>query len=255
MALTPNTPTPSPFQQMKPPTGPQITPATAKSTGQGGQAQPPYLQMRTPTSAPAVPNQPTPTQPVITPKPSVMGDTVNPANRAPTMQNNAPSITPANKPPQTGGTDLGGVYSFFKSDLENQAKQAKSNAISDASARGVYYGTPLTGSEADIDTQLQRGIGQLGAGMYSSEQQNQLARLGLASNLGWQGGLNAPPAPGPMDWSGLGALFSNSNPTQPNQTPGQAPATANRSGPVITPASGTKTGEGYSTPKKGPQIS
>ena len=47
----------------------------------------------------------------------------------------------------------------------------------------------------------------------------------MASNLSAQGGANAPPLPGQMDWSGLGALFGSGT------APGQAP----RQGPVISP--------------------
>lgn len=86
-------------------------------------------------------------------------------------------------PPQAGGTDLSGVYNFFKSDLQNQQKQALAGTQADAAARGVYYGTPLTGSEADINTQYLRGLGQLQAGMYGNEQQNQLARLAIGTQL------------------------------------------------------------------------
>ena len=242
--------------------GPSITPQTLNSAGRGGQQNPPYLQMKNqiPGASPTMAQS----SPVITPGPSAMGDTVkrpmptpgmpsitpqgpmgNPAAatpqppapmpqvpKAPNMPEAgpAPQITPASAPPQTppqaGGDKLGDVYNFFKSDLQNQTHQAKANAITDASARGVYYGTPLTGSETDIDTQYLRGLGQLQSGMYGNAQQDSLARLGLASNLGYQGLAQQPNAPGAMDWSALGNLFGPS-PTNPN-----GPA---RKGPVITP--------------------
>lgn len=240
---------PSPFQQA--PVGPSITPKTLNATGQGGQANPPYLQMRSGFGA-----KPNASAPVITPNASAPGDTMarkNPAmSPMPTIQpsanNNAPPITPAGSqpnpgtPPQRGGQSLGDVYNFMKSDLQNQTKQAKSNAVADASSRGVYYSTPLTGSEADIDTQYLRGLGQLDAGMYGNEQQNQLARLGMATNLSAQGAMNAPASPGPMDFSGLGALFgsSPSSPTSP-------PVAGTRTGPVITPQ---KSGEGVKPTQK-----
>lgn len=206
----------SPFAQAGK-TGPSISPATMNSTQRGGQQNPAYLQMR----KPVVPGS-AKTNPVITPMAAMGGDTVNKRNPGP------PSITPVANKPQAGGNSLGDVYNFFKSDLQNQTKQAKSSAIADASARGVYYGTPLTGSEADIDTQYLRGLGQLQTGMYGNEQQNQLERLGMATNLINQSGANAPPMPGGMDFSGLGALFgSPSAPKQPSAQP--------RQGPVITP--------------------
>lgn len=216
----------SPFA--KPMSGPSISPATMKSTQRGGQQNPAYLQMRKP-MAPGSAQ----TNPVITPGPTMGGDTVNPA-RHPAMPS-GPPITPQAPaqpphPPQAGGNSLGDVYNFFKSDLQNQAKQAKSGAIADASARGVYYGTPLTGSEADIDTQYQRGLGQFSAGMYGNAQQDQLSRLGMAVNLQGQSGSNMPPVPEGMDWSGLGALFGNSP-----ASPGAPPVAAPRQGPAITP--------------------
>lgn len=237
--------TQSPFRDA---TGPQVTPKTMNSAGAGGQMNPNYLQMRTPTMAnasagpmsppPAYPQQQT--QPTVTP-PGGFGGLINKLSRG-TPSPSGPQVSPPPTapagPPQAGGNSLGGVYNFFKSDLENQAKQAEAGAKADASARGVYYGTPLTGSEADIHTQFLRGLGQLQAGMYGNEQQNQLARLGLASNLSWQNAMNQPPSPGPMDWSSLGAIFGNSpsvsgqrgGPTQqyyPDGTP--------RNGPQITP--------------------
>lgn len=211
--------------------GPQITPQTLTATGQGGQQQPPYLQARRPTiTAPGQPpTAPAPppaysgqnTQPVVSP-PGGQSPPVTPPNPnvSQTQQKGAPDPTPD----QQGGTDLGGVYKFFKSDLENQRNQALASTRADASARGVFYGTPLTGSEADINTQYLRGLGQLQAGMYGNEQQNQLARLGLASNLLFQGQFGQPPMPGATDWSSLGSLF------------GQQPQVGGkRTGPVVTP--------------------
>jgi hypothetical protein len=227
--------------------GPSITPNTLNSAAKGGQQNPPYLQMKTPVKAAPTQAQ---TAPVITPAASAPGDTVRraqavpeapsvPTGQAPTpampsippTPTAGPAITPAGAPPQAGGNTLDDVYNFFKSDLQNQTKQAKANSISDASARGVYYGTPLTGSEADIDTQYLRGLGQLQSGMYGNAQSDALARLGLASNLGYQGLMQQPATSAPMNWAALGNLFgsSPSNPT-----------TDKRNGPVITPP---KTGQ------------
>lgn len=233
-------PTGSPFKQPIDKSGPGITPKTMASAGQGGQANPSYLQMRSPSNPTG-----NGTRPVITPKPTGMGDTVAPSMPKPVsnqvmpqgLPQAGPNITPASggaQPPQAGGEDLNGLYNFFKSDLQNQTKQAKSGAIADASARGVYYGTPLTGSEADIDTQYLRGLGQLQSGMYGNEQQDQLSRLGMATNLIGQSGANAPPVPGDLDLSSLGMLFGSSS-----NTPASPAVNAPRQGPVIT-----KNGEG-----------
>lgn len=204
--------------------GPAITPKTLTSAGQGGQAAPPYLQTRTP----MMPGMPA--QPVVTPKPTAPGDSVGGMGK-PAMSAPGTSEPSGGAPPQAGGQNLNDVYGFFKSDLENQKNQALASTKADASARGVYYGTPLTGSEADINTQYLRGLGQLQSGMYGNEQQNQLARLGLASSMGWQNSLNAPPMPGQTDFSSLGALFS----PQPNANA--------RTGPAITPKGNTVPGQ------------
>jgi hypothetical protein len=125
------------------------------------------------------------------------------------------------------GNSLEDLRKFYESDLDNQAKQAKASAISDASARGVYYGTPLTGSEADIDTQLARGKGQFRAGMFGNQQQDVLSRLQLAAQLMGQNASGQPPMPGGLDLSGIGSLFANN--------PAPYDTSAARTGPAITP--------------------
>lgn len=210
------------------PTGPQITPYSS-TTRTGGAALPPYLQTRRPTSASGAMGAPAPTystqqtQPVVTPKSTaVPGEVATPVKQQIGTGTSVPNV------PQAGGQNLADIYKFFKSDLLNQTNQALANARSDAAARGVFYGTPLTGSEADINTQYLRGLGQLQAGMYGNEQQNILARLGLASNLGWQSGMMAPPMPAQTDYfSQLGQLFG-----PPTPQFGQSPVVSNtRMGP------------------------
>lgn len=187
--------------------GPSITPATMQSAAAGGQKAPPYLQART---APRPGMQP---KPIITPKASAPGDVMAPKNTA--------MPTPGTPPPQKGGGTLADVYKFFQSDLENKKNQALADTRADAEKRGVFYGTPLTGSEADINTQYLRGVGQLQAGMYGNEQENTMRKLGLAVQLMGQEGQNAPPMPGGLDFSALGALFAQprEGPTAPKMTP------------------------------------
>lgn len=202
--------------------GPTITPNTMQNQG-GGAALPPYLQVRKPTTFAGTLSQVN--KPVVTPKSTATpGEVASPQSQP--KQAQAPAVTPAGQqPPQAGGQTLADVYNYFKSDLENQRKQAMAGSIADASARGVYYGTPLTGSEADIQTQYLRGLGQLQAGMYGNEQQNQLARLGLATQLF---GSTPQPQTGGIDpsiYQMLGSLFGGS-PTVSGQ----------RSGPSMTPA-------------------
>jgi len=155
-----------------------------------------------------------------------------PINKVPTGTQLQPAAPAASTTP---GGSLADVYKFFQSDLENQKNQALAGSRSDAAARGVFYGTPLTGSEADINTQYLRGLGQLQAGMYGNEQQNTNQRLQLATQLFGMGANGQPSAPGAMDFSGLASLF------------GPSPAvSAPRNGPAITPMQ--KTGDKI-TPK------
>lgn len=207
--------------------GAPLSPMGTNQTGNGGQANPPYLQHRKRLPRPV--NGST-TAPVMTPgNYAAPGENSAQMTSSPGLKLNPQPVQPqapltqaggaAPTPPQAGGNDLAGTYDFFKSDLANQAKQAKSNAVADASARGVYYGTPLTGSEADIDTQYQRGLGQLQAGMYGNLQQDQLTRLGLATNL--LGSNPSMPAGGidPNMFSSLGQLFGTSAISAPRKSP------------------------------------
>lgn len=150
---------------------------------------------------------------------------------APTQK---PGVNPASATPNTPQT----LYDFFKQDLENQRKTAMAGAQSDAASRGVYYGTPLTTSQGDIQTEYLRGLGQLQSGILQNEQQNQLQRLGLASGL-----LSNTPMPqggggiDPEVFQMLGTLFGGSpavggqrsGPISPAPQPGQ------RTGDRITP--------------------
>lgn len=222
-----------------------------------GNALPPYLQTRTPTGVPGVGGQ-TPTSPVIAPKSTAVPGEVAQATpgamksavATPATPPPATAISPSGslvsskanpnletpQPPQLGGSNLQGVYNYFKSDLQNQTKQAMANTTSDAAARGVYYGSPLTGSEADINTQYLRGLGQLQAGMFGNEQQMELARLGLGANMNAMAAFNQPQVPGIDNslFSNLGALFANS-PQNPVNNPanGNTPVISPRNGPVV----------------------
>lgn len=202
----------------------------------GGQALPPYLQGRKMT-----PTGPFQTAPMITPPSSVVPGEVKQkqpgvagtlgAIAQPPAQ---PAITPAaGQPAQPGNATPGPqtLYDFLKHDLEDKRKTAMSNADADASARGVYYGTPLTTSHGDIQTEFLRGLGTLQANMLQNEAGNENTRLGLASNL-----LNQAPQSGaggvdPNILQQLGALFGSGN----------APVAGQRTGPVITPARGNQT--------------
>jgi hypothetical protein len=186
----------------------------------GGKALPPYLQGRAAT------------QPMITPKSTVAPGEVKPvaqapaAPAAPAQAPAAPAITPAANPtaaqmsaqPKAPAAQPQSLYEFFKSDLERQRNAAIANARSDASKRGVFYGTPLTTSEGDIETEFQRGLGALQGNLMQHAEENQMNKLRLAAQLGLFGG-DAEAAGMDKDvFAQLGALL----------TP--------RGGPSVTPA-------------------
>lgn len=195
----------------------------------GGNAMPSYLQGRNPS------------RPMITPKPSVAPGEVRPwqppqLTRQPggiqsvlsafrgkpgvsPMSKVKQAITPKQPQPAPGAPVPQTLYDFFKKDLEAQRKSAMASSISDASNRGVYYGTPLTTSQGDIQTEYLRGLGQLQANVLQNEQQNQIQRLGLAGNL-----LNTSPQPNaggidPALYSVLGQLFGGGQAAQSPITP------------------------------------
>jgi len=134
-------------------------------------------------------------------------------------------MAPGQPAANASGNDTKTLFEFLKKDLENERNNALSNARSSAAGRGVYYGTPLTTSEGDINTSFLRGLGQLQSGLIQNEQQNELQRLGLASNL-----IGSPPSFSDLAQQGqgnpdvyqtIGSLFAG------QQVPGQ---------PAITPA-------------------
>jgi len=196
----------------------------------GGQTLPPYLQGRSPN-----PGGQFATKPMITPKAGA-ANVAKPGSSLNQAGNLVASATPgaaaapgAAVPGAVAGTKPvpQTLYDFFKGDLERQRKSAMSNAITDASARGVYYGTPLTTSQGDIQTEYLRGLGQLQANVLQNEQQNELARLGLGANL-----LNSTPQVGaggidPAVFQTIGTLFGGSpsvsgersGPVTPKQKP------------------------------------
>jgi len=231
--------------------GPNITPRTLSSAGMGGDTKPPFIQARVPKPGAPKPQgnvtdvykpqaRQTTTKPVITPKPMVMGDQPKPVQTNTTVGGAAPTpgmtppITPAGQvPPQQGGSSFADTYNYLKSDLQNETKQALAKTRADAESRGVFYGSPLTGSEADINTQYLRGLGQLSAGMYGNEQQAMLERQRIMAGLIGPAGGNAPPLPGGMDWSGLANIFSS-----PNNAVAGARSGPVGPGPNLTPAPG-----------------
>lgn len=130
----------------------------------------------------------------------------------------------AGQPPQPAGQPAAAqtLYEFFKGDLERERDRALANARTDAAARGVFYGTPLTTSQGDIQTEFGRGLGQLQAGILQNEQGNELQRLALASSL--LGSLPQARSGGidPEVFRLIGSLFApRQGPTSPAMAPAQ----------------------------------
>lgn len=203
----------------------------------GGQALPPFLQGRTP----AAPSSPFQTQPIITPKAMVSPGEVKPGvrpNQPPAMAKPgqfsfpqrpmayptaAPTPSAVGTPPPAAKPQFS-LYDFLKQDLEAEQNKALAGANTDAESRGVFYGSPLTTSRGDIKTEFLRGLGQLDSGLIQNERQNELARLGMATNL-----IGSPPSFGdlaslgqgnPDIYSIIGSLFAG--PQGQTQRPGPA---------------------------------
>lgn len=197
--------------------------AIAMDNRGGGQALPPYLQGRTMANA----TDPYQTKPMITPASTVTPGEVKPTTLAGQTPNGITPKTPTPPlTPQPGNAPPGPqtLYDFLKSDLEKQRSDALANATTDASARGVYYGTPLTTSYGDINTSFLKGLGSLQAGIVNNANSDELQRIQAAAGL-----LNGQPQSSaggidPNTLQQLGALFGGSN----------AAASA-RNGPSITP--------------------
>ena len=75
------------------------------------------------------------------------------------------------------------TYDYLKGELQNATNDRKADATTDAAKRGVFYGTPLTGSYADIDTQYLKGLGSLDAAMWEKSSALQMQKLALAAQL------------------------------------------------------------------------
>lgn len=204
-----------------------------------GNAVPEFLQGRTPVARPV-------TQPILPPRrPGIFGG-VQQAQQARRLsipvvpRPTAPQITPASpgpavpKPPAPAQT----LFEFFKGDLERQRKAALADAQADAARRGVFFGTPLTTSQGDIQTEFLRGLGSLQAGILQNEQQNELQRIALASGLLGQQGEAQAGGISPEVMQTIGALFApRQGPTAPAITGPAAvqPELEKRGGRLVVP--------------------
>lgn len=148
-------------------------------------------------------------------------------------------------PSRYDATEAKKFYEHGKTDLQQQAERAKLGALGNAASRGVYYSTApdtMNGGVHDINERYTRGLADLTTGIareqaltYGQDNQNAIgnafrfgenqqqadqfrADLGLrTTNAGYAGGPNINQAiaqygsqpisqPGPVDFSGLGAL-------------------------------------------------
>ena len=230
---------------------PNITPNAPPG---GGDAKPPYLQMRKPLLPKPNAVRPSPfgggmfgkakqgiwdimgkkarqtsTRPVVTPK-----STAVPGEVAQTPAGTAPVQPAAAKKPY----GLADFYNQMKGDLVAEKNKALGETRAGAESRGLFYGSDLTGSEGNINAQFLRSLGALDADIFGRQQEDQRARLAMAANLGWQDQMNQPPIPGPVDFGALGSIFGNT------------PVAAPRSGPVITPKQEYEKAGGKIKPKQ-----
>lgn len=216
----------------------------------GGQALPPYLQARAQSMGGMFK-----TRPLIKPKASVVPGEVEDDTPPTAVQGTNPAVVPA----QQGSigdkfknilTKKGGMpaapnptpipndpganpaqspyqkqYDFYKKDLQDQATLLKSQATSGAAARGVYYGTPLTTSLGDIDTEYLKGLGTLDAQLADSQQRNELTRYQMAIQLLNGAGTAGSGAIDPRIYEALGTLLPGGNPSA---------VAGNRNGPIKT---------------------
>lgn len=74
-------------------------------------------------------------------------------------------------PSRFGSAQVQQAFTSLDQQLQDQANQANQAAIADAQRRGVFFGTPLTTSQGDIATQLQRGRGDLATNLLLSQAQ------------------------------------------------------------------------------------
>lgn len=122
------------------------------------------------------------------------------------------AFVPGNKSSGDPWSNPQKTYDYLKGELEASKKTAVSNAVADASARGVYYGTPLTTSQGDIETQFAKGQGALDAAMWEKSSQLQMQKLALAAQLigqYQQSGFD------PSVLAMLGQLFGNAGSAKP----------------------------------------
>jgi hypothetical protein len=119
----------------------------------------------------------------ITPKGS------KPSGASPSMSPSSNISNPAPTPPSItqrsdqGDDSLSKVFQFFKGDLEKERDMNLSEADADAARRGVFYGTPGAQSREDVRDKFGRSLSQLQANLLQNESQNDISRMGLATQL------------------------------------------------------------------------
>lgn len=201
-AMTPQEPmtTGGSMAPLAPPTAPNIGLA-----GGGGQ-----MPLQAPTAVPGLP-QPggqIPLQaPMATPAPTT------PTALSPRQQSAVPLSALGGYIEQQLGSpsrfDLPVVqnaFNFLAGDLDRQAAARNEQLRADAAARGVFYGSPLTTSQGDLATELQRGKGSLATQLLLNQAQTAGQDMNSAISNAMQFGQNQLGAQQFAAQMGLGAL-------------------------------------------------
>jgi hypothetical protein len=164
-------------------------------------------------------------QPIVGTNPLGPGGNNPPA--APGGPSAQPPITPNGGPGGPSAPNAQTLFDFFKKDLENERDRSLGRTRASAASRGVFYGSPLTTSEGDIETSYNRGLGQLQAGILQNENQNELQRMQMVMQM-------LPPGTSFADmmklmqsnpdiWGTIGSQVSQSGGQTPPTTPAQTP--------------------------------
>lgn len=100
-------------------------------------------------------------------------------------------------------------YDAAKGALEAETKTKMAGAITDAQKRGVYYGTPLTTSQGDMNSDYLRSLASLQADTAKNYMDDQFRRQALAAQLMQQQGGPAQSSGGMTaeQWAALMGIF------------------------------------------------
>lgn len=144
-------------------------------------------------------------QPPITPK----GNPGDPAQQ-PQQPPGGGQQPPPSQPGQGPGLNpWQAQYDVAKKSLEAETNNKLSGAITDAQKRGVYYGTPLTTSQGDINSDFLRGLGGLQADTMKNYMDDQFRRQALAAQMIASGQDGTAAGYDPAGWEALSKYFAS----------------------------------------------